>query len=97
MKTLANFYRTTQPAGAWRPVARHVAEETPEFRKESFGPDLFALVVSLFWLGAMYVGPSYAVARQWKETAICGVIVVVGSIVLALTWYRRLPEAEATD
>lgn len=92
-KTLSNFYRTTQPAGAWGPVAREVARETPSFRKESFGPDLFSLVVGLFWLGGLYIGPSYAVTRRWLEAGICTVVVVIGSIILAMTWYRRLPAA----
>jgi Na+/proline symporter len=91
MDRLAHFYRTTQPAGAWGPVARQVAAETPDFRKERFAPDLFALVIGLAWLGAMYVGPSYLVARRWTETAGCGVIVLLGSVILARTWYRRLP------
>jgi hypothetical protein len=91
MATLAHFYQTTQPAGAWGPVARHVAEHDPAFRKESFGPDLLSLVISLAWLGAMYVGPSYAVARQWREACICAAIVLMASVALVRTWYRRLP------
>ncbi len=95
MQTLAHFYRTTQPAGAWGPVAAHVARETPAFRKELFAPDLMSLLAGLPWLGAMYIGPSYAVARQWRETAACAVIVAIGSVILAKTWYRRLPAHQA--
>ncbi len=91
METLANFYRTTQPTGFWRPVARYVRETTPDFRKEPFAPDLVSLVVGLIWLGAMYVGPSYLVARQWTAAIVCGIIVLVGSLILARHWYRRLP------
>jgi len=91
METLANFYRTTQPAGFWSPVARHVRETTPDFRKEPFAPDLVSLIVGLIWLGSMYVGPSYLVARQWTPALVCGIIVLVGSLILARHWYRRLP------
>jgi solute:Na+ symporter, SSS family len=92
MQTLANFYRTTQPTGRWRPVIQHVEQTTPDFRKEPFAPELVSLVVSLLWLGAMYVGPSYLVARQWLPAGICAIIVAIGSIILAKTWYRRLPK-----
>jgi len=95
METLANFYRTTQPAGFWRPVVEHIRRTDPEFRKEPFAPDLAALVVGLFWLGAMYVGPSYLVARQWKPAGVCAVIVAVGSVFLARGWYRRLGSGDA--
>ncbi len=91
MEVLAHFYRTTQPAGAWGPVAAYVRRETPDFRKEPFGPDLLSLAVALPWLGAMYVGPSYLVARQYAAAGVCGVIVAVGSVYLATVWYRRLP------
>jgi solute:Na+ symporter, SSS family len=91
MSTLSHFYRTTQPAGFWRPVAAQVREESPEFRKDPFGREAFHLVVGLFWLGAMYVGPSYAVARQWQPAAICAAVVALGSIILATSWWRSLP------
>ncbi|GMU24580.1 MAG: sodium:solute symporter [Phycisphaerae bacterium] len=91
LSTLAHFYRTTQPAGSWGPVVRQVRRETPDFRKEPFAPDLVSLVVALGWLGAMYVGPSYLVAHQWRAAGICGVIVALGSVYLATVWYRQLP------
>lgn len=90
MDVLANFYQTTQPAGVWRPVASHLAAHTPEFRKEPFGPDAVSLIVALIWLGAMYVGPSYLIAHRWMETTVCAVLVLIGSIVLARTWGKRL-------
>jgi Na+/proline symporter len=91
MGVLAHFYRTTQPAGAWGPVADFVRQQTPEFHKEPFCPDLLSLLVALPWLGAMYVGPSYLVARQYPPAGGCGVIVLLGSIYLGTVWYRRLP------
>src|SRR5690606_23832795 len=96
LRVLAHFYRTTQPAGAWGPVAAYVHRETPAFRNEPFGPDLLALLVALPWLGAMYVGPSYLVARQYTAAAVCGAIVAVGSVYLATAWRRRLPSPEET-
>lgn len=94
MRVLAHFYRTTQPAGAWGPVAAYVRRETPAFRKEPFGLDLLSLLVALPWLGAMYVGPSYLVARQYTAAAVCGAIVAAGSIYLATVWRRRLPSPD---
>lgn len=91
MRTLTHFYRTTQPAGFWGPVARAVAAETPEFRKEPFAPDAFNLIVGLAWLGAMYVGPSYLIAHQWGQAVVCGGIVAAGSLFLGVSWRRRLP------
>lgn len=95
METLTNFYRTTQPAGCWGPVVEHIRQTDPGFRKEPFAPDVAALVVGLFWLGAMYVGPSYLVARQWLPAVICAVIVAIGSVVLARSWYRRLESSKS--
>ncbi len=71
----------------------HVRRQNPEFRKEAFGPDLFHLIVSLAWLGGLYVGPSYLVAHQWRPAAICGGVVAVGAVILATGWRRRLPPA----
>lgn len=94
MNTLAHFYRTTKPAGRWGPVVEYIRRTNPEFRKEPFLPDIAALVVGLFWLGAMYVGPSYLVAHQWLPAGICALMVAVGSVVLARSWYRRLESGE---
>ncbi len=93
MKTLVHFYRTTQPTGIWGPVVKHLAAAEPGFRKEPFGRDALHLVVGLLWLGAMYVGPSYAVARQWAPAVICGIVVVIGSLILATSWRRTLKYA----
>ncbi len=94
MEVLSHFYRTTQPVGFWGPVARHVARWSPEFGKEPFGRDALHTVVGLAWLGAMYVGTSYAVARQWTAVAVCAVVVVFGSIVMLTSWRRSLPGDE---
>jgi SSS family solute:Na+ symporter len=93
MEALMHFYRTTQPTGLWRPVVRRIAVEAPDFHKEPFGRDALHLVVGLAWLGAMYVGPSYAVAHQWVPTAACAGIVAMGSVILAISWRRALPHA----
>ena len=95
---LAGRWRLRRPGGKqlvppWRPVAAFVRQRTPEFRKEAFGPDCFHLLVGLCWLGGLYVGPSYLVAHQWRAAAVCGLIVLVGSVILATTWRRRLPPA----
>jgi len=90
---LVHFYRTTQPTGIWGPVVKHLAAAEPGFRKEPFGRDALHLVVGLLWLGAMYVGPSYAVARQWAPAVICGIVVVIGSLILATSWRRTLKYA----
>lgn len=97
LQSLAHFYRTTQPAGAWGPVARYVAEQDLGFCKEPFGPDLLHLLVGLAWLGAMYVGPSYAVAHQWGAAGICGAVVAASSLVLAVSWRRRLPRKQRLE
>jgi len=91
MQTLTHFYCTTQPAGFWGPVVKHLRREGSAFRKEPFARDVFHLVVGLLWLGAMYVGPSYAVARQWPPAVVCAVIVTICSIVLVTSWRRSLP------
>ena len=96
VETLAAFYRTTQPAGAWGPVLTHIRREQPDYEKEqAFGWDVLNVLIGLPWLFALYVGPSYVVVHRWTASAACLTIVVLGAMALRQTWYRRLPPARS--
>jgi Na+/proline symporter len=94
MKTLKQFYRDVQPAGAWGAVARAVRAEDPAFRKEPFFIDLVNVVIAVVWLAALYTAPVLFVTHQMEYAAIAGAVVLVLTVVLVFTWWPHLPKAE---
>jgi len=95
-KTLEGFYRTVQPGGFWRPVARAVRAADPTFRREhAFAADFLNVILGIPWMIALYLAPMYAVGHRWREAAGCATVLFALGIGLYFTWYRRLPKAEA--
>jgi Na+/proline symporter len=92
---LIDFYRSVQPAGWWGRVARLVQERDPSFRRESpFAPDFLNVVIGLPWIVSMYHFPIYLVLHQYAKAGAYAGVVVVLSVALYFTWYRRLPAAD---
>ena len=93
--TLKKFYRDVQPAGAWGKVAKQVKQEDPSFREETaFRVDLLNVCIAVPWLAALYTTPVLWVTHQFRAATVGAIIVVVLSVVLALTWWPNLPKAE---
>ncbi len=93
-ETLKRFYRSVQPAGAWRRVAELVRQEDPAFRKEPFGIDLVNVCLAVPWLAALYTAPILLVTHQMQAAAVAGGVVLVLTVILALTWWPNLPKTE---
>ncbi len=70
-----------------------IVEDDPSFRKEPFAIDLLNVCLAVPWLAALYTGPVLLVTHQMRAAAIAGGVVLVLTIVLALTWWPNLPRA----
>ena len=86
---LANFYKTIQPAGLWRPVKRQAKKLYPEFKKEPFRISLLNVAIGIPWLFSLWVSPMYLVARAYGRAAVFAGITAILSIALYFTWYRK--------
>jgi solute:Na+ symporter, SSS family len=93
--TLKRFYRDVQPAGAWGKVAAAVRRDDPGFKKEPFGIDLLNVCIAVPWLATLYTAPVLLVTHQMRAAAIAFGIVLVLTVVLAITWWPNLPKKEA--
>ncbi|MBN1346517.1 MAG: Na+:solute symporter [Phycisphaerae bacterium] len=91
--TLKRFYMTVHPGGWWGPIARAVATEHPEFRKEPFGWELFNSFVAVGGFMGLYFFPIFLMLRRWPAMWGWLAVAVVCGVVLFFTWYRRLPAA----
>lgn len=87
-KTLAKFYREVRPAGFWGKVARECKSAKPVTIRRDFGN----IVVGIPCLTAMWLFPIYLVLHRSKEAAIAAGIVLLASLTLYQTWYRKLEE-----
>ena len=101
--TLARFYATVQPAGAWGRVKASVLSANPEFRREGpFSRDALNTVCALMAICALYLATLYLILHRYGVACAClGASLVMG-VLLFFTWYRNLPpamvhEAEAAE
>ena len=101
--TLARFYATVQPAGAWGRVKASVLSANPEFRREGpFSRDALNTVCALMAICALYLATLYLILHRYGVACAClGTSLVMG-VLLFFTWYRNLPpavvhEAEAAE
>jgi Na+/proline symporter len=95
-RTLIAFYRTVRPFGAWGPVRREagLSPEQLAAPAEQAGRAVLNTVVGMVAITALYLFPMYLVGHWHQTAALCAVIGVAGIAVLAVTWYRHLPEAQ---
>jgi len=96
-EALKRFYRSVQPGGWWRPVAREVAAERPDFRKEPFARDLVNTLIAIPWIMSLYLLPIFLMFRRWTAMGGWLAVAVVASIVLYYTWYKHLPRSESKE
>jgi hypothetical protein len=76
-------------------VAKQVKQEDPSFREETaFRVDLLNVCIAVPWLAALYTTPVLWVTHQFRAATVGAIIVLVLSVVLALTWWPNLPKAE---
>jgi Na+/proline symporter len=94
--TLARFYETVQPAGAWAPVRRSVVALNPKFQRETtFLREGFNTFVAIAAICSLYVGTLYMILHRWNIALSCFAVTASTAIVLFFTWYKHLPAAES--
>jgi Na+/proline symporter len=90
--TLARFYESVQPAGAWGAVQQIVLAGNPAFRREApFSRDALNTLLSLVAICALYVGTLYLILHRYGVAFACFGTTVMLCGVLFYTWYRHLP------
>lgn len=93
--TLARFYETVQPAGAWAPVRAKVQSANPSFRRESpFARDSLNTLLALVAICGLYVSTLYLILHRYAVAGACFGTTLALGIVLFFTWYRNLPAPE---
>ena len=93
--TLARFYQTVQPAGAWGRVKASVLSANPRFRREApFSRDALNTLLALVAICALYVGTLYLILHRYGVASACFGTTMAMSVVLFFTWYRHLPAPE---
>lgn len=89
---LARFYRTVQPAGAWRPVRQDILAADPKFRKAtSFAREGANTALAVVAICGLYVGTLYLVTHRYAAMGVCFATSVVLGVALFYTWYQHLP------
>ena len=90
---LARFYRTVQPAGAWRPVRQSILAADPAFRKDtSFAREGVNTALAVAAVCGLYVGTLYLVTHRYAAMGTCFSLSAALGVVLYFTWYKHLPE-----
>jgi SSS family solute:Na+ symporter len=90
--TLAKFYATVQPAGAWSPVRERVLMLNPEFRLETpFEREALNTLLALTAICALYVGTLYLILHRLATAFGCFSVTAALCILLYFTWYKDLP------
>ena len=92
-KTLREFYTEVRPAGFWGAVARQMKGLDGGLpQRNSFHLDMANALLGIPWIAAMWMCPIYIVLHRFNEALLAGGIVLVASVVLYFTWYRKLEE-----
>lgn len=96
--TLAHFFETVQPAGAWGRVRARVLMANPHFRREApFARDAFNTLLALVAIGALYVGTLYLILHRYGVAGAGFGVTLAIAVVLFFTWYRNLPAPAASQ
>lgn len=92
-KILIAFYKNVKPWGFWKPVHDKILAEDPNFKKnESFGLDMFNVVIGIIAQTTLVILPMYLIFRQSIPVYISIAILVVCLFILKKYWWNRLEE-----
>lgn len=93
-KVLVSFYESVRPFGAWGPVQQQAAPATDAQAGRSESPWLTVLnvLLGMVAIACLYLAPMYLVGHWYVYALICFALGIAAIAVLALTWYRNLPE-----
>jgi len=93
--TLAHFYHTVQPAGAWGVVRQSVLATNTSFRREApFSRDALNTLLALVAICALYVGTLYVILHRYGVAVACFGTTLAMCMVMFFTWYKHLPPPE---
>jgi hypothetical protein len=92
MDTLVNFYSKVRPFGFWKPV-RLEAEKRGLVPVNDSMPkyDMLNGFLSVFFQVSLALIPFFLFLRQWQNMIAWIAVLVILSIILYFTWYKKLP------
>jgi Na+/proline symporter len=91
IEEVKNFYKKTNPWGFWGPIKQMVMQEDPGFvPNNSFGRDVFNVLVGMVWQMAQVVIPIYFMIRDQQQLAIWAMLFFVSSWLLKKYWWNKL-------
>lgn len=90
---LMRFYKQVRPWGFWKPIHEKVIKADPTFKSDAnFKRDAFNIIVGIIWQASLVVCPIYLVLREkWGFLGALAVVVVT-SVILRKTWWKKLTE-----
>jgi Na+/proline symporter len=88
---LGHFYRTTRPFGLWGPLRRELSPNEAAAMAAEHKYDLISLPFAFFWQLTMLMLPMFLIIRQYRASAVAGVILAVSLVGLYFFWYKKLP------
>lgn len=91
IEEVKNFYKKTNPWGFWGTIKQMVMQEDPGFvPNNSFGRDVFNVLVGMVWQMSQVVIPIYFMIRDQQQLAIWAVLFFVSSWLLKKYWWNKL-------
>ncbi len=91
---LISFYKTVRPFGFWRPIREIAGLSPPELalKSEKFSIALLNTLLGMTAVTGYYLFPMYLIGHWHGFAAICLAVALASTAVLAVTWYRNLPD-----
>ncbi|WP_117881614.1 sodium:solute symporter family protein [Aureibaculum luteum] len=90
---LKKFYKNVKPWGFWKPIHDKLLIEDPNFKKnESFGMDLFNVLIGITAQTTLVILPMYIIFRQQTPIYISLVVLVICLVLLKKFWWNKLEE-----
>lgn len=90
-EVLKNFYKNVKPWGFWKPIYEKVVADDPSFKKnESFGMDMFNVVIGIVAQTTLVILPMYIIFRQDTPIYISVAVLVICIALLKKFWWDKL-------
>ena len=90
---LKKFYKNVKPWGFWKPIHDKLLIEDPNFKKnESFGMDMFNVLIGITAQTTLVILPMYIIFRQQTPIYISLVVLVICLVLLKKFWWNKLEE-----
>ncbi|MBJ2173546.1 Na+:solute symporter [Aureibaculum sp. A20] len=90
---LKKFYKNVKPWGFWKPIHDKLLIEDPNFKKnESFGMDMFNVLIGITAQTTLVILPMYIIFRQQTPIYISLIVLVICLVLLKKFWWNKLEE-----